>query len=247
MVFSERELGRVIKRWLEENEFVIQDKGKRPYETRFKVYLNKPVQTQSKKFKEFWESNLDVQDIPLSQPEIDLIAIDKYNTCRAIELKAIKKKKELISPSYYFGVGQALAYLAYGMDEVALWQCSDGKSMTDEEISDYYRALTRLWTPIEHLLDVTYLKITIEKQKSKIQTATFRNREKCRWSDGIGIHDLETGKYIHRGGSSNPFRLGYYTTSEGIPVPFNTDIVNRVNTIREFLERQKIDVWDKKT
>jgi hypothetical protein len=237
MAFSERELGRAFKLWLEKQKFIIFDKEKEPYTTCFKVYLNKPVQTYRKKFRQFWNAkNHDLKDIPPSQPEIDLIAIDNHNVWRAMELKAIRKTKDGISPPYYFGIGQALSYLAYGMDEVALWQCFDGKSMTDKEISDYYRALGKIRALIP-CLDLTFIKILNEKQKLQIQTATFGlNDEICNWSDGIGIQ-IRDGEYRWRCESYNPFLMGNFG--------FKPSIVNRVKKVREFLELQKTEKWNK--
>jgi len=244
--FTERELGKAFKLELEKQTFIVFDKQKEPYTTRFKVYLNKPVQTYTRKFKQFWKANnLDLKHIPPSQPEIDMIIIDNHNVWRAIELKAIKKTKKRISPSYYFGIGQAFSYLSYGVDEVALWQCFDGNSMTDKEISDYYRALGKIRALIPHFVDLTFIRILNEKQKFQIQTATFSsNEEKCTWSDGIGIYQQQTGKYKFSCKSSNPFLIPFPTPT-GI-FSFNKKIINRVKTVREFLELQKTKVWDKK-
>ena len=93
--FTEREIGRAFKLELENKKFIIFDKQRQPYMTRFKVYLNKPVQTNKRKFVEFWKSkNLDLKHIPPSQPEIDMILVDEIGIWRAIELKAIKKNGE---------------------------------------------------------------------------------------------------------------------------------------------------------
>jgi hypothetical protein len=248
--FTERELGRAFKLELENEKFLVFDKRREPYSTRFKVYLNKPVQTNKGKFIDFWKTkNLDLKDIPPSQPEIDMILVDELGIWRGIELKAIKKterktKKEISSP-YYIGLGQTFAYLSYGIDEVALWQCFDGNSMTDKEIFDYNDALGKIRAPIESFVDATYFKILNEEQNPKIQTAVFyRNGEKQwrEWQNGIGIHQPETGEYRFTCGSSNPF-LKPFQTPTGI-FPFNQNIVNRVRAVRAFLELQKTELWD---
>jgi hypothetical protein len=244
MIFSERALGRDLKRWIEKQEFNISDKDKPPYTTRFKIYLNKPVQTYSEKFKQFWKTkNLSPLDIPPSQPEIDMIIVDNQNIWRAIELKAIKKTDNSISPSYYTGIGQALSYHSYGIDEVALWHCFDGKSMSDKKISDYYRALGKIRAPIESFMDLTFIKITTE---GKIQTAVFDDStgEICKWFDGIGIFQAN-GAYRFSCTSLNPF-LTPFRTKDGI-FYFNQDIVNKVRAVREYLELQKTEVWDKES
>ena len=244
MAFSERSLGRGFKRWLEKQEFRIFDKDKLPYTTRFKVYLNKPVQTYTEKFKQFWSTkNLSLMDIPPSQPEIDMIIVDNQDVWRAIELKAIKKTENSISPSYYTGIGQAFGYHSYGIDEVALWQCFDGNSMTDKEISDYYRALGKIRAPIENFMDLTFIKITTEGKKFKIKTAVFDSTgEICKWFDGIGIAQAN-GEYKFSCTSLNPY-LTPFRRQDGI-FYFNQGIISRVRAVREYLELQKTEVWDK--
>lgn len=243
--FAERELGKAFKLELEKQKFIVFDKQKEPYTTRFKVYLNKPVQTHTRKFKQFWKTkNLEPKNVPASQPEIDMIIVDDLGIWRAIELKAIKKTKKRFSSPYYVGLGQTLAYLLYGVDEVALWQCFDGNSMTDKDIFDYNDALGRIRAPIEHFVDVTYFKILNEEQKPRMQTEVFyRNRER-KWQDGIGIYQQQTGEYKFSCKSSNPFLIPFPTPT-GI-FSFNKKIINRVKTVREFLELQKTKVWDKK-
>jgi len=56
--FSERELGRTLKLELEKQKFRVFDKATPDYLTRFKVYLNKPVQTYSFKFEQFWKTKI---------------------------------------------------------------------------------------------------------------------------------------------------------------------------------------------
>lgn len=242
--FRERELGNAFKLELEKQEFIVSDKQKEPYTTRFKVYLNKPVQTNRGKFKRFWKTkNLEQKDIPASQPEIDMIIVDDLGIWRAIELKAIKKTEKRFSSPYYIGLRQTFAYLSYGVDEVALWQCFDGNSMTDKEISEYNNALGMIRAPIKHFVDLTYFKILTEKQKPRIQTVIFENGQ-GKWKDGIGRYQQLTGKYEVRCKSSNPF-LKPFPTPTGIS-SFNPKIIKRVKAVREFLELQKTNVWDKK-
>lgn len=244
MTFTERELGRAFKLELEKHTFIVSDSTqKEPYTTRFRVYLNKPVQTHKLKFEQFWKTkNLDPKDIPPSQPEIDMMLVDDLGIWRAIELKAIRKTKKGISPPYYSGLGQTFAYLLYGVDEVALWQCFDGNSMTDEEIFDYNDALGKIRAPIERFVDATFFKILIEEKKPRIQTEVFGPNGKRKWQDGIGIYQQHTGKYQWTCKSSNPFFMPFQTPT-GI-FSFNPKIINRVKAVREFLELQKTKLWD---
>ena len=139
MTLSEKALGKVFKGELEEKSYHIFDRfdGKE-YSTKYKVYLNKPVPLYTQKFSKHWLSNgFSLSEIPPSQPEIDMILIDSLGTMRAVELKFIRKTRKGIKPSYYFGLGQTLAYLSFGFNQVAIWQCFDGESLTDEEIDNY--------------------------------------------------------------------------------------------------------------
>ena len=245
MTFTEREIGRAFKRELEKQEYMVFDVNqKEPYTTRFKVYLNKPVQTHKLKFQHFWKSkNLDLNDIPPSQPEIDMILVDDLGIWRTIEIKAIKKTKNGLSRSYYHGLGQTLAYLSYGVEEVALWQCFDGNSMTDKEIFDYNDALGKIRAPIEHFVDLTFFKIINENQNLRIRTVIYPKDGGTReWKDGIGIYQEETGTFRWRCKSSNPF-IAPFQTRKGI-MSFNPNIVRNVKTVRQFLELQKTEIWD---
>ena len=117
--------------------------------------------------------------------------------------------------------------------------------MTDKEIFDYNDALGKIRAPIENFVDATYFKILNEEQKPRIQTAVFYQNGKKQWrqwQDGIGIYQPETGEYKVSCGSSNPFLIPFQTPV-GI-FTFNQNVINRVRAVREFLERQKIEVWD---
>jgi len=244
MTFSEREVEKALKFELERQEFTILDKDeKEQYSTRFKVYLNKHLPTHTSSFEEFWrKANFDPRDIPPPQPEIDMILVDNRNMWHAIELKAIKKKHRRILPSYYFGLGQTLAYLSFGFDEVAIWQCFDASTLSDEEIFKYNDAFTRIRLPLRRFVGTTYFKITAtEKGKLGIQTARSPDNDRS-WQNGIGI-SLPTGKQGIRCVSCNPL-LRKVEPQEGI-FQFDDNNAQRVNTVRKFLEIQKAKLWDK--
>lgn len=100
MPLSEKELRQAFKIELEKQKFILDDQAHRKkYETQFKVYLNKPLRTRSKKFKRFWQKkNLDIKDIPPPQPEIDMILVDDFDNMRAVEIKVIKDTKKGVRP-----------------------------------------------------------------------------------------------------------------------------------------------------
>src|SRR3990172_9684353 len=176
MSFSENRVGKAFEEELKKHEYLFFDKQGKSYSTRFKVYLNKHVPTHTQKFKQFWRAkNLNLRDIPPAQPEMDIIMVDKLNIWHAIELKAIKKTREGISPSYYLGLGQTLAYLSFGFNEVAIWQCFDGTTLTDDEIQRYDSALSRIRNPLSPLVGKTCFRILTDKEKLRIQTSVWNS------------------------------------------------------------------------
>lgn len=246
MTFSERELGKVFKVELEKQKFELVDVGyhRKPYSTDFKVHLNKPVSTHTRKFEKFWRmKNLDPKDIPPAQPEIDMILVDNLGIMRAVEIKVIRKTRKGVRPSYYFGLGQTLAYLSFGFQQVAIWQCFDGDSLTDKEIYEYNDAFTKIRAPIGSFLDATYFRILNMGQKLRIQTSTYYHGRPRKWNDGIGIHIPQTGEFRMRWNSFNPFRKTLQTSS-GIFV-FDASVRKQVGTIYEFLESQREKLWEK--
>lgn len=244
MSFSERELGEAFKVELEGQEYLFQTARNETYLTRFKVYLNKPVRTYAQEFRQFWvKKNLDPKDIPPSQPEIDMILVDDFNKWHAIELKLIKKKQirkkektyKRISPSYYYGLGQTLAYLSFGFDEVAIWQCFDSSTLNDDEIFSYNDALIKIRTPIRHLVGSTFFKIINENGKLRMESELWKDGNRG-FKGGIGAYQEKIGKYLIRSVSYNPF-LPQQTPEEIL-------LNSNVKAIREFLEIQKSDVWE---
>jgi hypothetical protein len=137
-------------------------------------------------------------------------------------IESDKKDRKWTCPSYYFGLGQTLAYLSFGFDEVGIWQCYDGNSLSDAEISCYENALIRIWEPIRSMVGSTSFKITNRNGKAEIQTETGK------WQNGIGRYDPISGKNLFISVSSNQFLKSAPT----------------VKAIREFLEIQKKEVWD---
>jgi len=243
MPLSEKELGQVFKIELEKQKFILEDEGytRKTYETRFKVYLNKRVSTHTKKFKRFWQKkNLDITDIPPPQPEIDMIVVDDFNSMRAVEIKVVKETKKGIRPSYYIGLGQALAYLSFGFPQVALWLCYDGNSLDDSKIYEYNDAFSEIRQPIKNLLDVTYFKILREKEALHIKTGLYNQHGRW-WQSGVGIP--QNGRNKISWVSVNPFLNPFYSLDGQLKL-INPEIRKRVETIYEFLKEQR-KLWDK--
>ncbi len=167
-----------------------------------------------------------------------MILVDDFGIMRAIEIKWIRKNKnKKIIPSYYLGVGQALAYLSFGFKQVALWQCFDGNSLTDSEIFEYNHALSKIRNPLHPFLCATYFKIITEREKPRIQTRIFYNNRPTQWKDGIGIFLPKYGEFKMKWNCFNPF-IKFIS-------PIHQDINEQAKTIYEFLEFQKDKLWSK--
>lgn len=164
-----------------------------------------------------------------------MILVDDLGIMRAIELKWIKKINSKITPTYYLGVGQTLAYLSFGFKQVALWQCFDGNSLTDDEIFEYNDALTKIRNPLHPFLCVTYFKIITEGKTFRIQTRIFGRNRPSQWKDGIGILLPKYGEHKIKWSCFNPF-IKFIS-------PIHQDIYEQANTIYEFLEFQKNNLW----
>jgi len=243
MSFSERDLGKAFKKELEKR-YIVADEGYglKPHQTTFRVYLNKPVPTKSGKFKRFWRSlNLENEDIPPPQPEIDMILIDDSETMRAVELKLIKKTRKGIRPSYYEGLDQALAYLSFGFHQVALWLCFDGNTLTDKEIHEYNDAFEMIRASIYRLVDATFFRVTTNSGHLHIETELF-NQQRVPprwWQIGIGIPTNASYNLI-KWTSMNPFMMNSYFPKDE---RWETTM-KKVKAIHEFMKGQR-KIWDK--
>jgi hypothetical protein len=237
--FSEKNLGRVFKTELEKQKyFLILGEGEKQFYTTYRVYLNKPVRTQSKKFIRFWKAEgLDPADIPPSQPEVDMILEGDKGDMRAVELKVIRKYKQGIRPSYYQGIGQTLAYLSFGFPQVALWLCFDGDSMEDKEIYRYNDAFSKIIFPLKPFVATTQFKILSLGQTLKMQNRIW-NGQKSWWENGIGLP--MNGTHSINWNASNLFLSGF-RTPEG-PMQFAQETSKPARTIYEFLKMQR-EFW----
>ena len=236
MSFSERSLGKTFKAELEKQTFILTDRGykKATYETGFRVYLNKRLWTHTPKFKRYWqERNLKADVIPPSQPEIDMILVDDYDIMRAVEIKVVKGTRRGIRPSYYVGLGQALAYLSFGFPQVALWQCYDGNSLHDSEIFKYQDAFGKTRAPIQNIVDATFFKISSAKQGLRFETGFFSPFRRW-WEQGIG--KPQNGKHAITWVSVNPLLKGLYSLT-------GDDVSRRIVALNEYLQEQRT-LWE---
>lgn len=85
------------------------------------------INLSSSKFEKYWIEYWGLS-IPPSQPDIDLLIVDKQKKLHAIELKYIRKSdKRRLSQSFYRGIDESLALLRFGFESVSLWHCFDNE------------------------------------------------------------------------------------------------------------------------
>jgi len=243
MSFSERDLGKAFKSELENRKFILKDQGygQKEYVTGFEVHLNKQVHTERMKFRQFWErQNLDLESIPPPQPEVDMILVDDLDIMRAVEIKWIGATKRGISPSYYRGLDQALAYLSFGFHQVALWCCFDGNALSDEVIDRYFDAFNKIRTPLGWFVDSTYFRIKGSGEKPQVETKVFTSSVRG-WQPGIGIPQGST--YLISWQGFNPFLRPVYLPTGEIWV-IKPEIRRQVEVTHRFLKEQK-RMWNK--
>ena len=93
------------------------------------IYTNRKPST-SPKVKEYLINCLG--DIPILQPEIDMIIETEENELYAIEVKLFKAEELNYNLPFYKGLGQAIALYRYGFDKVALFHFFLGNDIPDK-------------------------------------------------------------------------------------------------------------------
>ena len=189
LVKNERELVKILREKLEEE-------GVFPPHPLFKQ-VKGVVKPFSSKFYPEWErwykelypdSTLGP---PPAQPDIDILIVDTQLQLLAIEVKhMIPVVRTFFKPSYYEGIGQALALLELGFSYVSLWQCFDNapappivryRKLVQELISELklpinYKALWVIGVKEEGGgQKVKFLDVTHVEDFQKASEADFRN------------------------------------------------------------------------
>lgn len=116
----------------------------------------------SSNFEKIWKEKYN-DPVPILQPQIDLVIKNETeNTLDAIEIKFFKRKNtgSGFKYPYYFGLGQAIAYLRLGFNHVALWHVFD--NIPRSQFAEYG---TRVWDFIYELLIPVHFTICIFNEK----------------------------------------------------------------------------------
>ena len=123
----------------------------------------------------FWNEvheDASIQHKPIIQPDLDLILLDHEGSIKAVELKVFSSKKDNFATSFYAGLGQGLAALQYGFDNVAVWQffpeeCDIGKR--DEYGHNAWRLVRDLQLPV----DFTYFSVKQQTHGTTFQPIQY--------------------------------------------------------------------------
>jgi len=113
--------------------------------------------------------------IPLLQPDIDIIFLEKSGNLNAVEVKLFRPKSTGFKMRFYKGIDQALALHRYGFNYVALWQFFH-PSINMDDINKYgaeswYFIRNRLKLP----LDFSYFKIILEDDEYKFHILQYES------------------------------------------------------------------------
>lgn len=135
------------------NENFIQDIIKQKLEKRKIGKVRCRLNLANTNFEGIWNEKYP-NESPILQPEIDLVAKNNYSL-NAIEVKYFKVEEgNKFNYSYYEGIDQAIAYLRFGFDFVALWHVFD-----DIPLSQFKEYGWRTWNFLRELtipIDFTY-------------------------------------------------------------------------------------------
>lgn len=109
-------------------------KKKLEKESQYRVFLDTSL--RSGRLYEHWMSWFKDRNLPLPQPDIDIIVVDEKRCLQGVEVKYIKPKGKSLSHSYYEGIEEALGLTKFGFSCVHLWHCFD-KEIPLEKICEY--------------------------------------------------------------------------------------------------------------
>lgn len=179
------------------NEKFIQDIIKQKLEKRRIGKVKCRLNLANTNFESIWNENYS-DETPILQPEIDLVIKNEYSL-NAIEVKYFKIDKCIkFSYSFYKGIDQAIAYLRFGFDFVALWHVFD-----DIPLSQFKEYGWRTWNFLRELkipIDFTYF--IFNRSDNSIKGVKTNDPR-----DETLLGDLERGPPILAWRHPNPYLL----------------------------------------
>ena len=129
------------------------------------------------------------QPVPSAQPQIDILLVDRSLWLLAAELKYFRETpKGQIYPSFYAGIGEALALLRFGFKVVSLWHFFD-EELEREDVRRLYRSCDHLVSGLK--LPVNYQPFTVYEVGADVE---FR-----------ALYDSERKELPSAYGTPNPF------------------------------------------
>ncbi|HOI70104.1 MAG TPA: hypothetical protein PLN41_10190 [Methanothrix sp.] len=182
-IIREKDVGDIIKDKLER---------RRIWQVKCRINL------ANTRFTEIWRDLYSCTP-PLTQPEIDLL-IKNDSQLNATEIKYFKPtaSKRGFNNSYYKGIDQAIAYLRFGFDHVALWHI-----FNDNVPCDQFRDWGwRSWNFLRELrlpIDFTYF--ILNEETNSIRAIKTNNP-----GDATLLPDLEEGKPVLAWRHPNPYK-----------------------------------------
>ncbi len=185
-----------VKRIYKEDDVgdIIKDKLERRGIGQVKCRIN----LANSRFTEIWCERYSCTP-PLTQPEIDLL-IKNESQLYAVEIKYFTPTRgnKRFNYSYYKGIDQAIAYLRFGFDHVALWHIFNDNVPRDQFRDWGWRA----WNFLRELrlpIDFTYF---ILNEESNSISVILTNSPK----DMTLLPDLEEGPPVLAWRYPNPYK-----------------------------------------
>jgi len=140
------------------------------------VYVG--VNLASHRYVKYWDKWFGDENLrtPVTQPEIDLLLVDKSYGLKGMELKYfwLKKDGQFIRP-FYSGLDEALALLRLGVDDTWLCHCYE-PTIPEDRIYNYINEVRELLLGIP-TLPINFIAITFDsKNKHEFKSLMLSGR-----------------------------------------------------------------------
>lgn len=180
---------------MSERELVIEIK--KQIKPRFQnVWIHKKP-SASRWFRE--ETKRILGNIPILQPELDIVIKTNDSKLNAIEVKYLTRLQKGFNLPFYEGIGQALALSRFGFDHVGLWLFVDER-INHEMLNQYgaqswYFVRNELKLPLEY----SYFKVSKKGKRSVFKIMQYEN-----YSSGHELANLNANNFLFTWKYPNP-------------------------------------------